>query len=142
MRHAEKGPGKDPGLTVLGQERAAALVEVTKNLQVTAIYHTQYKRTLQTARPVAAIFKLEPTQIDVQWNMEQVHALLLVEHILQSHRGETVLVVGHSNTLPLILSAFGTLDPPDIAHDSYDDFFIVTVRSDGSATVVHDHYGP
>src|SRR5687768_534547 len=55
VRHAEKSTDdpQDPSLSATGQERARLLTSVLKNAGVTSIYTTQYKRTRQTAEPLA-----------------------------------------------------------------------------------------
>ena len=53
VRHAEKElTGDDPGLTAQGSERADALAHVVGEMDVAAVYATQYARTRATALPV------------------------------------------------------------------------------------------
>ncbi len=57
-RHAEKIKGiSDPGLTEKGKNRAQWLSDFLKSKSVEVIYSTNYKRTLQTAQPVASVQK-------------------------------------------------------------------------------------
>lgn len=140
VRHAEKGSGANPILTAAGEIRAEALVQVTEAAGVTAVYATEWCRTALTAEPAAASLGLE---IRIQPNASagdqlagcgvfQATALLdptvaspadLVTHVLSTHRGGTVLIVGHSNTVPSMVEAAGarTLCP---------DYFALAVGGD------------
>ena len=44
------------------------------------------------------------------------------------HRGETVLVVSHSNTVPAIINALGGGPFEQLPHTEYDALFVVTIR--------------
>jgi hypothetical protein len=57
------------------------------------------------------------------------------------HAGQTVLVVGHSNTLPAIIAALGAKEPPAICDPEYDGFYIVTISADGKAALMRSRYG-
>jgi broad specificity phosphatase PhoE len=63
------------------------------------------------------------------------------KRILARHRGETVVVVGHSNTVPDIVAALGATRPPPICDAEYDNLYVVRVPPTGSATVERRHYG-
>ncbi|HKC82196.1 MAG TPA: hypothetical protein VKB91_13450, partial [Gemmatimonadaceae bacterium] len=67
----------------------------------------------------------------------------LVSQILADHRGEKVLIVGHSNTVPQLISAAGGPSIPDIAADEFDNLFVVSVCRcrRGLATLVNLQYG-
>jgi broad specificity phosphatase PhoE len=54
VRHAEKGDSsKDSDLSEAGRARAEALATMLKDAKITAIYVTEFKRTQQTAAPLA-----------------------------------------------------------------------------------------
>jgi hypothetical protein len=63
----------------------------------------------------------------------------IADAVRARHAGRTVLVVGHSNTVPA--SVPGGAKYPDICDDVYDDLFTVILAADGSARVVHGKYG-
>src|SRR5690349_10813501 len=74
VRHAEKGTGSDPDLTPEGRKRAQALVEAARRRGVAAVYHTQYKRSLQTAEPTAAALGIPLILVEYIPGQEPAHA--------------------------------------------------------------------
>src|SRR5580658_8862565 len=98
VRHAERNGGTAPEvlLSQRGEERARELARALKDSGIRAIFVTEVRRTQQTAEPTAQQFHLQPTIIassDVDALVSRLKALA---------DDETVLVVGHSNTVPLI----------------------------------------
>ena len=66
----------------------------------------------------------------------------LAEDITAKHRGETILVVSHSNTVPLIVERLGGEPVPAIGDNAYGDLFVVTLPADGeSRSIAKSHYG-
>lgn len=123
VRHAEKESGSDPALTTEGQERAAALAKLLQDVQLDAIYSTSYRRTLETAAPVAELQGL-PVKNYAAGELET-----FAGELLRNHEGETVLVVGHSNTTPILA---GLLDETHayapFAEDEYDNILMLTIN--------------
>jgi broad specificity phosphatase PhoE len=140
VRHAEKAaePAADPPLTSAGVARAEALVDAVKGMPVTAIVSTDFARTRSTAAPLAARLGLTPEIVDPR---AAGHARLVAEGILARHRGETVVVVGHSNTVPDIVAALGAPKPAPICDPEYDNLYVVRVPASGAATVERRRYG-
>ncbi|AKD01989.1 phosphoglycerate mutase family protein [Pontibacter korlensis] len=140
VRHAEKDisnpDNQDPDLTPAGLARAEALRALLQGQQVDALYATKYVRTQSTLKPLADERKLEVQEYDAHdFNG-------LKNRILQQHRGQTVVVSGHSNTVLPIIEAMGAKRPvADISEQEYDYLFKVTLAPDGTATVETDHYG-
>lgn len=142
VRHAEKGPdGADPALSEVGRERAEALARLFADAGVTALVATPYRRTHQTLEPLARRSKLEIEVRPVDLADPTQYARSEVEWLLARHQGETVVVAGHSNTVPLLLGALGIADPPDIRDDEYDDLFVVFVGPGAARRSLHLHYG-
>ena len=127
VRHAEKvaTPGDDPQLSDAGVARAELLSRMFENSGLTAIYTTQYVRTKKTAEPIARKLGLQLQTVDAAASKK------LVEGIVARHKGRTVLVVGHSNTLPEIIQAFGGGNISEISDDDYDNVYIVTLTQKG-----------
>lgn len=102
VRHAEQvSAADDPGLTEAGQAHADRLAQMLEKTDVNAIYVSQARRTLETALPMARAAELEPREIDAD------EVTRLARRLKWRHRGEVVLVVGHSNTVPAIAAALG-----------------------------------
>ena len=55
--------------------------------------------------------------------------------------GESVLVIGHSNSIPDVIKMLGGDVVPAIDERKFDDLFIVTVYAKGKAKVVQLKYG-
>jgi broad specificity phosphatase PhoE len=146
VRHAEKAaePKDDPPLSDAGRARADALARVTSVAGVSAVVTSQFARTKQTAAPVAARLGLTPVavaaEVDPATRRLTPAALAALVAEIRKHAGATVLVVGHSNTVPDAIKALGG---PDVTVDetAFDDMFVVTVVAEGRASVVRLKYG-
>lgn len=98
IRHAEKvkNSGDDPVLTQLGEQRALHWADVFKNIDFDAIYSTETIRTIATALPSAVQSAIEVTPYDTK----TVDLFKLAE----KHPGKSILIVGHSNTIPSLVN--------------------------------------
>jgi len=126
VRHAERADagmasakmaGADPELSDAGKARAASLAALLKDAKITAIFTTEYKRTRDTAQPLAAATGITAAAVDSK------DAVSLIDRVKAS--AGNVLVVGHSNTLPDIIKALGIGEPVSIADDQFDNLFVV-----------------
>jgi phosphohistidine phosphatase SixA len=119
VRHAERA-GRQDALTAAGLARAAELVHVGERAGVAAVYHSDTVRTRDTAQPLAKALGLAA--------MERPATAIpsLVSEILEQHGGETVLVVGHSNTVPQIIVEAGGPRLGNIGEDEFDNLFVLT----------------
>ena len=86
-----------------------------KDAKLTAIYTSEYKRTQETAAPLAESSGIRPEVVAADDSR-----LLLAK--LKAARGN-VLVIGHSNTLPQIINALGVSDRVAITESDYDNLF-------------------
>jgi broad specificity phosphatase PhoE len=120
VRHADRAGSLDQ-LTPEGEVRAEALAHVVAKAGLAAIYTSDTNRTRRTAAPAATAQGL--TAIE----MPAADVTGLVSHVFANHRGRTVLVVGHSNTVPQIIAAAGGPSLPDIAGNEFDNLFTVSV---------------
>lgn len=141
VRHAEKAPAAamvtDVPLSEAGAARAKELARVLGGMKIDAIYTTQYLRTRQTAEPVAKQAGVEPIAITAGAS----YAADLADIIRTKHVGQTVLVVGHSNTTPDILGALGIASPPPIPDSAYDDLFICSIPAGAAPRLMALRYG-
>jgi broad specificity phosphatase PhoE len=128
-------------LTPEGRQRAQALVAVGRRAGVAAAYHTQYKRSTQTAQPLASELGIPMIQVDYVPGEEAAHAEALVRAILAAYAGKVVLVVGHTTTIPVILQRLGIQSPPPISESDYGNLFVI-IRTGSEATLVPGKFGP
>ncbi len=142
VRHAEKAasPPDDPGLSPAGQKRVAELtrqlVDADVVAGVDAIYSTPFRRTQETAKPIADALDLPVNTYDA----EDVEPIL--EHILKQHKGKIILVVAHSNTLPVLIANLGASKKvPPIAEDEYDNIYVIAIPWFGKTKTIRLRYG-
>jgi broad specificity phosphatase PhoE len=122
------GSTADPLLSAAGQARAEKLATMLRDAGIKAIYASEFHRTQDTAKPLAAKLHL-----DVQ-TMAAGDTAALVAAIKSTHSKDVVLVVGHSNTLPDAIKAFGG-PAVTIRDDEYDAMFVLT-PSTGTVTLI------
>jgi broad specificity phosphatase PhoE len=131
IRHAEKdrtdATNKDPNLTDKGVERAKKWANYFKDINLDAVYATNFHRTMQTATPTAESKKLEIRNYDPEKMYDAVFK--------SATQGKTVFVVGHSNTTPVFVNKiigenkYQNMDDKDNAS-----LFIVTITGDKKST--------
>lgn len=126
VRHAERADAQttaspmmasDPDLSEAGQARARSLAAALKDAGITAIYTTEYKRTKQTAEPLAKAIGVTPTVITAR------DGAALIEK-LKTGAGNA-LVVGHSNTVGDVIAGLGVTEPVKLEDSDYDNLFVV-----------------
>ncbi|WP_187775728.1 phosphoglycerate mutase family protein [Luteimonas suaedae] len=137
VRHAEKvtGDTDDPVLDAPGQRRADALAELLAEMPVSAVYATPTRRARQTALPIAQRHGLEVRDYDPA---QPPSAFATVLHT--RHAGATVVVVGHSNTVPGIVSALCACPVAPLTEQDYGDLFEVRIAADGASTLDHRRF--
>lgn len=141
VRHAEKtGPTGDVPLSAEGEARAQALLAVGRDAGVDAIITTQFQRTRQTAQPLAMARNIVPDVIPAQADVA-AHANAIAAAIRERYTGRTVLVVGHSNTVPPIVAALGGTKYRDLCDAEYDALFVVVLNAEGGARTVRSRFG-
>lgn len=135
VRHAEKASSdKDSELTKAGRARALALARTLGDAGIETIHSTDFKRTRETAAPLAERLGLEIRIYD--WDeMEALATDLLCA-------GGRHLVVGHSDTTPELVGLLGGEPGPAVdERGEYDRLYVVTVGPDGTVTTILLRYG-
>ncbi len=131
VRHAEKEMGTAPGLTPQGTARAEFYATFFEDVELAAIYSTDTRRTIATATPLAEAKGLSVTEYASGLEFDAFAKTLLAQHA-----GTNVFVVGHSNTVPLLINALSnTQDYTDIPHDDYEQLVQVITRGGATAEV-------
>lgn len=110
VRHAERADGgappagmtapADPDLSADGRQRADRLAEMLARAGITKIVVSEFRRTHQTAAPIAARLGLTPLRI----SSKDVPGLVKE---LQSFKDDVVLVIGHNTTVPAAIAGLG-----------------------------------
>jgi broad specificity phosphatase PhoE len=143
VRHAEKqSESNQPGvpLSGSGSARANRLAALLKNAGVTAIYSTDFVRTLDTAEPLARALKIPVRKYSATGPDGKPDLQPLAARLKAEHARDTVLVVGHSNTVSPLLRALGCTEDIEIAASQYDDLFAVVPGTGGRATLLRLTY--
>ena len=101
IRHAEKDTSdkenRDPNLTETGKKRAENWATYFDDIDLSAVYSTNYNRTKETANPIAKAKNLELTLYDPR-DMD-------AKEFMAKCEGKTILIVGHGNTTPMFANA-------------------------------------
>ena len=96
IRHAEKDRtdplNKNPHLNENGKERSLLWNGYFKNNKIDAIYSTNYNRTIETVLPISISKGIKP----IIYSPSNIN----YDSFLKKVKGKTILVVGHSNTIP------------------------------------------
>lgn len=133
VRHAEKDrtdpENRNPELTPEGRERALYWKDVFKEVPLSAVYSTNYERTLQTAGPTAGSKELEvilyaPDTTNLKrWG--------------KAMPGQHILIVGHSNTTPALANQLvGEGTYADIDDSNNGNLYIVHFGDEVSSSVL------
>ncbi len=135
VRHGEKvDASKDPELSEAGRERAALLAEMLKDAEIEFIHSSDYIRTRDTAAPTAAAMGLEVALYDPR-------DLPALAKKLRGSGGRH-LVVGHSNTTPVMAKLLGGEPGPEINEaGEYDRLYIVSIAGDGAVQSLLMRFG-
>ncbi|MCH5720132.1 SixA phosphatase family protein [Niabella hibiscisoli] len=136
IRHAEKADegSKDPSLSVIGKSRAAALAKILSKTKIDAIYSTPYKRTRETVAALSAQSGIPITDYNPMY-MDTIASLV------SGNRGKTLVFVGHSNTVPLILNRLTkTKEYKDLPETEFDNMWILSLKGTELVDLVHLAY--
>lgn len=128
IRHAEKKiEEKDPEINNQGIERTKKWLAIFKNISFDAVYSTDYKRTKQTAKPIADANKLAI----LGYNPKNLYDA----GFKYNTAGKTVLIVGHSNTTPSFANKIlGKIKYKQIEEKTYGNLYIVTVIGENASS--------
>ena len=139
-RHAEKANNRaeDPSLSRAGRARARALARALEHERIDAVITTQYRRTRETAAPLAAARHLTPQVVDV---LEGNHVRRIAELVRARHAGEHVLVVAHAESVARIIAALGGPQMADLCDWQYGDLYTLVLRPGHAASLSHTRYG-
>ena len=139
-RHAEKEIGtiQDPPLSEEGEQRAQRLAQMFGRGagvgHIDAVYVSDARLTQQTAAPLVERIGKPAVPIpaaDIKGT---------VARVMREHKGGTVLIIGHNNTVPALVREFSDIEVAPIADDEYDTLYVVSIPSFGHANVLRMQY--
>ncbi len=136
VRHAEKADDdpRDPSLAGSGVERADGLARMLADVPLRGVWSSDYRRTRDTAAPVAVAHGLEVRLYDPSGDHGPLVSALAAE-------GGHHLVVGHSNTVPTLVRALGGDPGAEIPESEYDRLYVVQRTPDGSVSTTLLRFG-
>jgi phosphohistidine phosphatase SixA len=105
-----------------------------------AIYVSEYRRTTETAAPTAAAFGLMPTVVPIQGD-KAAQAAATAAAINSMAAGSAALVVGHSNTVALLIAALGGPELPELCDMEYATIFVLELPADLPRRLLQASYG-
>jgi len=140
VRHADRGkePAADPALTPEGERRAADLARALASAKITSIITTQWRRTRDTAAPLAKALGVEAQVVTTKGGDPGAHIRELVEAVRK--QSGNVLVVGHSDTVSALLAALNGPKLPSLCETSYDHIFVLAY-ADPKSSFLDLRYG-
>ncbi|MEO7602178.1 MAG: histidine phosphatase family protein [Sphingomicrobium sp.] len=116
-RHMRKGAGDDPPLSAQGAVEAARLADLLKGKGISAIFVTDTVRSRQTAAPLAAATGAPVETYDPRDNAALARRAAAIPG--------SILIVGHSNTVPAIVAALGGTPPGPMSEEDFGRLFAV-----------------
>ncbi|MGA9573881.1 MAG: histidine phosphatase family protein [Lysobacterales bacterium] len=121
VRHAEKlaDDGDDPALTNAGRHRSEQLANWLRDKGITDIWSSDYRRSRDTARPLASSLGLDLTLYDPA-------NLPALARVLRENR-HNALIVGHSNTTPDLARLLCVCFIRDMDDSDYDQLIVITI---------------
>ncbi len=135
IRHAEQVLDvEDPPLTEAGQQRAKPWAAVLRDANIKMIYTSKKRRTKQTGEPIAQALNI-PLE-----TMPRRDVAGLVDRLRTRHADDAILIVGHSLTIPKLITKLGHRGYDLILRSDYDSLFIVVPHSESDPLVLRLHY--
>lgn len=130
----------NPGLNSAGRRRADELARVLGDVDVVAgvdaIFATQFRKSQETAEPLAQRLQL-PVQV-----VDSTNVRGLADMILQEYKGKIVLVITDREALPQLIRRFhGSKKLPPMADDEHDNLYIVSIPWYGKVKTLRLKFG-
>lgn len=142
VRHAEKAADdpRDPALSEAGQARARALAATFAGAGLDRAIATQFRRTRDTAAPAAEAAGVAVQVRPITAENAPRYAAELAAELRALPAGSTVLVVGHSNTVPAMVEALSGQAAEPMPETEYDRYTVVLLEGDTGARVQVHRY--
>jgi phosphohistidine phosphatase SixA len=134
VRHAEKDvvPKNNPPLTTDGVIRSVDLASWFKDIEIDTVFSTDFVRMRETAKPLTELQNLEIS-------LYKAKDFEGFAKALRNMKVDTILVIGHSNTILEQIEAMGLERPQEeIKENEYDKIFELRL---GKKEVISHSYG-
>jgi phosphohistidine phosphatase SixA len=122
VRHAEKQEGDNPILTEKGLKRAAHIVGMLKDENISRVFSTETYRTVMTATPMA-------TKRGLAVELFNTDDLAGFADMLKALDG-TFLIVAHSSSTPDLASLLSGTKQPKLDESDFEQIFKVVIKGD------------
>ena len=134
IRHSEKDllseNQLDPPLTTCGIERSEHLASYFEDMNIKNVYSTNYLRTIKTATPTASSKK-----VTIQY-YDSSNLKLFSEQLLNSKQNS--IVVGHSNTTPILAGLLTGKDIKPFNENIYNRIYKVIISQNNKKLFVFE----
>ena len=134
IRHSEKDilseNQLDPPLTTCGIERSEYLRSFFEDINIKNVYSTNYLRTIKTAMPTALSKKA-----DIQY-YDSNNLKLFSDQLLNSKQNS--IVVGHSNTTPILAGLLIDKDMKPFDENIYNRIYKIIIEENKSKLFVFE----
>lgn len=134
LRHGEKtdDAAEDPELSDAGIKRSQYWKKVLQHTTFDQVFTTEFKRNIQTANLIASNSSVKP---ELYYPMS-----FDVLNFMNQIKGQTVLIIGHSNTIPdMVNRLINETKYPPMSHQNYNILYTITIGNDGetSSSMLH-----
>ncbi|MFT5138697.1 MAG: phosphohistidine phosphatase SixA [Rhodothermales bacterium] len=130
IRHAEKATGTDPGLTEMGQQRAEFIARWLGSSTLDSIWSSDYRRTRDTAAPLAQKLELDISYYDPR-KLQELSQNLILAH-------DNTLVIGHSNTTPQLAAILCECEVDAMDETQYELAYLIRRTNDQTELITID----
>ncbi len=134
VRHAEKADDgtRNPPLTEEGKLRAQYLSTLLRDQSISGLYSTPYKRTEETLKHIAD----QKSLVIQSYNPLESNEWL--EGLIKKHEGNTIVISGHSNTIPTLANALlGRETFTQFDESDYANLILIVTSSVGKGKLIH-----
>uniref|UniRef100_UPI00261F263E phosphoglycerate mutase family protein n=1 Tax=uncultured Flavobacterium sp. TaxID=165435 RepID=UPI00261F263E len=124
IRHAEKADSSpNPELSEEGIKRSVRWTKLFEKTQIDVFYTTLTRRAQMTCSTIATSKQKDMIFYD--------YAKFSIQEIIAKHSGKTILVVGHSNTIPQQINTFlGEEVYRQIDENEFGNLYTITINGD------------
>ena len=140
VRHAEKDTGKNPILTTKGMQRTGMLMRTLADKHISRIYVTQYRRSQLTADSFSRMMHIDT----VHYTADTTGNDLVSKINEKKDWGKSILVIGHSNTIPTLVRKLGVAYyiVKELPETEFDNLFMITYKKHNPALTVTKYGAP